>query len=214
MSSTLINYSNLTRALGIHLRTWAADLSIGSVSSRECISIHKNNPLNYFFKCQILTSEDLQIIHSSIARAQESSHQPIYLVTDNHQSTLVIELKRVYANRLIEIDEKCHRESRFTALIENELLTRTNSFLGSFFSTFSLVVAIRRQVHRTYFIQTTRQFYLYHYLISVIIGCLLLVLVILFLLRILYQRMRHNICSNGTLKRMNPIASFCYICYE
>lgn len=153
--------------------------------------------MNYFFKCQILTNEDLKIIRSSIERVQNSPYQPIYFVTDNHQSTLVIELKRFYADRLIEIDEECHREKRLTALIENELLTRTHSFLGSFFSTFSLVVAIRREVHRTYFIQTIGQYILYHYIILIIIGCLLIILIILVLLRILCKRI---IRVNRTLK--------------
>ena len=174
MSLTLNKYPNLTQALGIHLRTWAADLSIGSTSSRECISIHKDNPLHIFFKCQILTEDDLKIIRLSIERIERSSNQPIYLVTDNHQSPLIIQLKGIYANRLIKIEEKCHEETRYTALIENELLRHTDSFLGSFFSTFSLVVAIRRGVYRTSFIQTTQQYYLYYYLTWIIFGCLVI----------------------------------------
>jgi len=128
--------------------------------------------LHLFFQCELSSRSDLHVIMLNIERAQSAKDHPIYIPTDNDQSPLVLELKNRYASRILNINESCYRNSILFPMIQNELLTQTQSFLGSFFSTFSIVVALRRDLAQTYFIQTRNQFYFYHYISIIVIACL------------------------------------------
>ncbi|EEH47957.1 uncharacterized protein PADG_04041 [Paracoccidioides brasiliensis Pb18] len=157
----------LPKALALHIRTWPSDLSFGQKD--PC---HQNEvPVlrNVFGKCEWTGS----YLYDNVKRAQLNSEQPVVIATDDREGEIVRDLvKRLDGRaRFMEMTDKCkeivkqaHPEAEFEwrlatywPIIEATALTRAESFVGSFWSTLSQLVAIRRSEKRTFFFQTRSQ---------------------------------------------------------
>ncbi|KAL1916805.1 uncharacterized protein VTP21DRAFT_5509 [Calcarisporiella thermophila] len=162
----------IDESIGIHLRTWNRDVSL--VESKECETIHGHSPLKALWRCDM--TYDLVVEH--IQRVTAGKHPPILIATDNRDHETVLNLKKRYPTQIYTIDAEellrsdaclnnpslfanASRESWMRAhglsLIENELLAHVDTFIGNGFSTFSYIVAIKRNMHRSHFLQSSMQ---------------------------------------------------------
>lgn len=172
----------LTDAIGLHIRVWPSDLSFGL--SHAC---HRNEipVLKYVWgKCDWTGS----YLYDNVRRVEKRPDQPVIIATDNRNSTIVLDLIQLLGSRahFLYVTEKCKnvlrdahpkeeeewRLSAYWPIIEAGAMTHTESFIGSFWSTFSQIVATRRTTQRTFFFQTRLQALIWDS--RVIMGCLIL----------------------------------------
>ncbi|KAI9298299.1 hypothetical protein K502DRAFT_354300 [Neoconidiobolus thromboides FSU 785] len=161
----------IKESIGIHLRTWNKDVSL--VNSHECDKIYHNNPLKLLWSCKL----DENNVSNMIDWLSNDKDTPILVATDDSHSSLISNLKSKYSKLyLINYDKllnQCFNETKEfdqkwmkvhgLAIIDNELLANTGQFIGNLFSTFSDIVAIKRE-NNSYFVQNTHQYLLEHYL--------------------------------------------------
>ncbi|PGH33486.1 hypothetical protein GX50_03721 [[Emmonsia] crescens] len=157
----------LPQAVALHIRTWPSDLSFGQKD--PC---HQNEiPVlrNVFGKCDWTGS----YLYNNVKRTQLNSNQPVVIATDDREGEVIRELVKLLDGRahFMEMTDKCKevikmahpeeehewRLATYWPIIEATSLTRAESFVGSFWSTLSQLVAVRRSTKRTFFFQTRLQ---------------------------------------------------------
>ncbi|XP_055328184.1 uncharacterized protein LOC129581242 [Paramacrobiotus metropolitanus] len=175
----------ISRSIGIHIRTWKRDVS---VVSHACDTINGHNPLRYLFVCDLTT----EAIVASIERVRKYPYQDLFLATDDVDHPVVKSIMAKYPTIQYEKNEldECLRGQNLSAkdlefwsamahpLIQNELLVQADAFVGSFFSTFTQVVAIKRGMVRVEFFQTEGQrlFYRFLYPLGLVVVAVLMLL--------------------------------------
>ncbi|PGH14232.1 hypothetical protein AJ79_03207 [Helicocarpus griseus UAMH5409] len=161
----------LPHALALHIRTWPSDLSFGQKD--PC---HQNEvPVlsSVFGKCDWTGS----YLYDNVKRTETDSKQPVVIATDDRQGKVIRELVELLGDRahFMEMTDKCkevikaaHPEEEYEwrlatywPIIEATAVTRAESFIGSFWSTLSQLVAIRRDTNRTFFFQTRLQAFIW-----------------------------------------------------
>ncbi|EGC46270.1 conserved hypothetical protein [Histoplasma capsulatum var. duboisii H88] len=157
----------LPHAVALHIRTWPSDLSFGQKD--PC---HQNEiPVlrSVFGKCDWTGS----YLYDNVKRMQLNPDQPVVIATDDREGEVVRDLVKLLDGRahFMEMTHKCKEAIRtahpeeehewrlaaYWPIIEATALTRAESFIGSFWSTLSQLVAIRRPTERTFFFQTRWQ---------------------------------------------------------
>ncbi|OAX83649.1 hypothetical protein ACJ72_01980 [Emergomyces africanus] len=157
----------LPRAVALHIRTWPSDLSFGQKDA-----CHQNEiPVlrNVFGKCDWTGA----YLYDNVKRAQLNSNQPVVIATDDREGEVIQELIKLLDGRahFMEMTQKCKevvkaahpeeehdwRLATYWPIIEATALTQAESFVGSFWSTLSQLVAVRRHTRRTFFFQTRLQ---------------------------------------------------------
>ncbi|KAE8137318.1 hypothetical protein BDV38DRAFT_283156 [Aspergillus pseudotamarii] len=155
-------------ALAMHLRMWPSDLSFGQDDAcyRGQVPVLKH----IFSKCDWTGS----YLYNNVRRVQKSDTQPVIIATDNREHPAIVDLVRRLGPRahFMEMTATCTtaiqdahpsnetqwRIATYWPIIEAAVMVQTESFIGSFWSTFSQLVAIRRQrIHRTFFVQNRLQ---------------------------------------------------------
>ncbi|KNG91733.1 hypothetical protein ANOM_000211 [Aspergillus nomiae NRRL 13137] len=155
-------------AIAMHLRMWPSDLSFGQ--NDACY--HGQVPVlkHIFSKCDWTGS----YLYNNVLRVQKSETQPVIIATDNRDHPAIVDLVRRLGPRahFMEMTETCTtairdahpsnetqwRIATYWPIVEAAVMVRTESFIGSFWSTFSQLIAIRRhRVHRTFFVQNRLQ---------------------------------------------------------
>ncbi|KLJ13314.1 hypothetical protein EMPG_11742 [Blastomyces silverae] len=157
----------LPQAVALHIRTWPSDLSFGQRD--PC---HQNEiPVlrNVFGKCDWTGS----YLYDNVKRTQLNPDQPVVIATDDREGEVIRDLVKLLDGRahFMEMTHKCKEAIRaahpeeehewrlatYWPIIEATALTRAESFVGSFWSTLSQLVAVRRSTKRTFFFQTRLQ---------------------------------------------------------
>ncbi|KAB8228892.1 uncharacterized protein BDW43DRAFT_322533 [Aspergillus alliaceus] len=155
-------------AIAMHLRMWPSDLSFGQ--NDACY--HGEVPiLKYIFsKCEWTGL----YLYENVLRVQESNRQPVIIATDDWDHPAVIDLIHRLGSRahFMEMTETCTssignahppeeiqwRTATYWPIIEAATLVQAEAFIGSFWSTFSQLIAVRRRrAHRTFFVQHKAQ---------------------------------------------------------
>lgn len=176
----------ISGAVGVHIRTWPKSFSL---ISNACEQINRYNPLRIMFSCNF--SRDLVI--ENIEMVRKLPAQRIFLATDDLSHPLVRDVKTHYKNMVTEYHEKdmqrCLRKQDLIEqdvefwlavgypIVQNEILAYADHFVGSFFSTFSQVIALKRRVERTTFFQSKFQRMVYSNLLK---FCFCIVLALMF----------------------------------
>ncbi|KAA8649506.1 uncharacterized protein ATNIH1004_002177 [Aspergillus tanneri] len=155
-------------AIAMHLRMWPSDLSFGQDDA-----CHTNEVpvLKYIYsKCAWTGS----YLYQNIMRVQNNDKQPVIIATDDRRHSTVLELVRLLGPRahFMEMTQTCkaaiqdaypHTETEwriaaYWPIIEAATMVQTEIFVGSFWSTFSQLVAVRRhQTEQTFFVQNRLQ---------------------------------------------------------
>jgi hypothetical protein len=150
----------IEKSIGIHLRTWGGGVSL--VNAKECETIHKNNPLKLLWLCRM----DYHNLKNAI-----EPFEKVIIATDDSKAQIIKDLNetgKIYMLNYTQIIDECRQfnknsnydewmKAHGVALLDSEILSRTHTFIGNIFSTFSNVVAIKRK-ERSYFLQTTFQY--------------------------------------------------------
>ncbi|KAB8230938.1 hypothetical protein ETB97_007397 [Aspergillus alliaceus] len=168
-------------AIALHLRMWPSDLSFG----QEDACYHGQVPIlrHIFSKCDWSGS----YLYDNVIRVQQSESQPVIVATDDRKHPAIIDLVRRLGSRVhfMEMTETCvaairdahpedeiqWRTATYWPIVEAATMVQAESFVGSFWSTFSQLIAIRRQrVHRTFFVQNRVQEFVWDYRWLLILG--------------------------------------------
>ncbi|KAK2770671.1 hypothetical protein FQN52_005830 [Onygenales sp. PD_12] len=175
----------LPSALALHIRTWPSDLSFGQKD--PCHTNEVPVLRHAFGKCEWTGS----YLYDNVKRAQSGPEQPVVIATDNRDAEIIKDLVKLLDGRahFMEMTDKCKevikkahpeeeyewRQATYWPIIEATALTHAESFVGSFWSTLSQLVAIRRPTSRTFFFQTHMQAFIWDS--RVLLGILALVAV-------------------------------------
>ncbi|OXV08504.1 hypothetical protein Egran_03733 [Elaphomyces granulatus] len=162
----------LPQAIGLHIRTWPSDLSFGQ---RDPCHRNEVPVLRFIFsKCDWTGT----YLYDNVLRVQLHPKQPVVIATDNRDHHSIRDLinhlgERAYfmqprANcsealkSAYPISEYEWRNASYWPIIEAAALIRAESFVGSFWSTLSQTVAVRRPgTRRTFFVQNRTQHFIW-----------------------------------------------------
>ena len=178
------------QALGVHLRMWS--------DWNDCETRDRRHPLLIIYgKC----NWNGDYLFKNIQRVQQDSQQLVIVATDNREHPAIVELMARLGSRgtFMTVGPQCanavavghsvadiaQRKLLFDAVVEWQGLFGVERFLGSYFSTFSQVIAVHRRMRHAYFIQSHFQAWL-----AICWAELILVLLVLgtsFVLCILYN---------------------------
>ncbi|KAE8331047.1 hypothetical protein BDV39DRAFT_190271 [Aspergillus sergii] len=155
-------------AIAMHLRMWPSDLSFGQNDAcyRGQVPVLKH----IFSKCDWTGS----YLYKNVLRVQRSDTQPVVIATDDKEHPAIVDLVRRLGPRahFMEMTAACTaaiqdahpsnetqwRSATYWPIVEAAVMVRTESFIGSFWSTFSQLIAIRRhRIFRTFFVQNRLQ---------------------------------------------------------
>ena len=151
------------QALGVHLRMWS--------DWNDCETRDRRHPLLIIYgKC----NWNGDYLLKNIQRVQRDSQQLVIVATDNREHPAILELMNRLGGRgtFMTIGSDCgievahsvkdiaQRKSFCDAVIEWQGLFGVERFLGSYFSTFSQVVAVHRGMRHVFFIQNRFQAWL------------------------------------------------------
>lgn len=115
-------------------------------------------------------------LYRNIQRVQRDSQQVVIVATDNRTHPVIVKLMERLGSRgtFLSVGPECanavavghsledivHMKSLCDAITEWQSLDGVERFLGSFFSTFSQVIAVQRGMRHTHFIQNDCQSWL------------------------------------------------------
>ncbi|KAF7587099.1 hypothetical protein BBP40_007719 [Aspergillus hancockii] len=155
-------------AIAMHLRMWPSDLSFGQ--NDACY--HGEVPfLKYIFaKCDWTGP----YLYENVMRVQKSDKQPVIIATDDRNHLAIVDLVQRLGPRahFMEMTDTCAslirnahpseeaqwRMATYWPIIEAATMVEAESFVGSFWSTFSQLIAVRRRrINRTFFVQNRMQ---------------------------------------------------------
>ena len=202
------------QALGVHLRMWS--------DWNDCETRDRRHPLLILYgKC----NWNGDYLFKNIQRVQRDSQQLVIVATDKREHPAIVELMEKLASRgtFMTVGPECanavahgvedtaQRKSLYDAVVEWQGLFGVERFLGSYFSTFSQVIAVHRGMRHAYFIQNCFQAWLAVCWTEVIL--LLVVLGTSFVLCMLYDCWT---CSAMHRKRRKvmflPVATMKIVC--
>ncbi|PGH19185.1 hypothetical protein AJ80_04156 [Polytolypa hystricis UAMH7299] len=158
-------------AIGLHIRTWPSDLSFGQ---KDPCHTNEIPVLKHVWgKCEWTGS----YLYGNVVRAQKHPEQPVVIATDDREAKIIKDLIGHLGDRahFMDMTNKCKttitslypedehewRLATYWPIIEATALTRTEAFVGSFWSTLSQLVAVRRSPGRSFFFQTRLQAFIW-----------------------------------------------------
>lgn len=158
LASAESQHAPIERSIGIHIRTFAKSLSL--MNGQECAYPPWYHPFVYMFDCNIGDLEMQAYIMPLLYEANLKGEiiSAIYIAIDDPSHQVMANLKQKYGSRVrllsslisdktIELASSAARTiptPAIRALLENELLRYTRYFMGNFWSTFTQVIAVKR----------------------------------------------------------------------
>lgn len=181
--------NNISQMIGLHIRTWMTSVSL---VSNACSKINGYNPLRWIFACDL--TDKLVIGNIDRVLQNVSPGQRVFIATDDVENRVVKAVRNHFPERIFQYQisdlKECLRKQNLAQddlefwlavgypIIQNEMLVGTQYFIGSFFSTFSQVVALKRNLERTEFFQSAIQRFL-HKLLPILGVTVVVTLVLL-----------------------------------
>ncbi|PKY04907.1 hypothetical protein P168DRAFT_234528 [Aspergillus campestris IBT 28561] len=174
----------MPHAIAMHLRMWPSDLSFGQKD--PCHTNEVPVLKHVFSKCDWSAN----YLYQNVQRVQTSASQPVVIATDDRKHPAVVDLiarlgDRAHfmeptgscaaaLNATVPENERKWRAAAYWPILEAATMVQAEAFVGSFWSTFSQLIAVRRMdTSRTYFVQNRAQAFLWWYrwgLISSALG--------------------------------------------
>jgi len=170
---TLEAAPDIKTSVAVHIRTWSSDFNFENKTADEQCREQSFPFLNLWYGDCGWTPDYL---YDNVIRVQRNDRQSVYIATDDASHSLINGLMQKLNGRgkLIKMGEQCKAEIKqrwpnqedhewrhkvYPDLIESSVLVMADTFLGSFFSTYSQVAAVRSIAlgHRAYFMQTKTQ---------------------------------------------------------
>jgi len=163
----------LKDAVTIHVRTWKATFNLFGKSAESQCPEQVTPVLGWFFgSC----GWDADYLMDNIERVQRSVTQPVLIATDDSEHPMIVGLleKLGGRGRILSMSDRCRDRIRqrwpdpkdhewrmnvYPTIIDSVVLSSSDTLLGSFFSTFSQIAAVRSEAagNRVFFLQNRLQ---------------------------------------------------------
>lgn len=158
MVSVLANQNyRITSSIGVHIRTFNQSPTGGGATESGAKVCHVTpwyHPMAWLYKCEPEVDDYRTLID------RYPTHMPIFIAADDLNATLVRSLQAVYGSR-VYFRSQLLSDSFYSnmtmpipwqaipAIIDSELLSKSNVMIGNFWSSFSTVAAVRRRFQHT-----------------------------------------------------------------